>query len=342
MAIAALGSVLNRAIEPRWEMDRCKGHAVAMQHEREARWAQSDSWTRPERRPGREWGDSLPCADYHFTGRGRKAVPCRSIWSGGDTQLLHRRALSSKEDRVSHRKFLISPLAVAASLAVVLLLRSVTMTTGQGPTQLSVKTGEWFYEPKEFNVAASSTVSLTLEHVGSPTIPHDIVFELAGAQKVSSRRILGGETDVFGFEAPTEPGEYIFYCSVGNHRARGMEGKLVVTGPGSVDPSPMMTDVGTGTPTVETTATENLPSAVTPTVTATPRPAYMPMVFRDPTATATPTVTLSPTATPTNTSLPTSTITATAVPPTNTSRPPDIVCDFIPLDGGFEAGGRCV
>ena len=244
---------------------------------------------------------------------------------------------------MSHRKFLISPLAVAASLAVVLLLRSVTMTTGQGPTQLSVKTGEWFYEPKEFNVAASSTVSLTLEHVGSPTIPHDIVFELAGAQKVSSRRILGGETDVFGFEAPTEPGEYIFYCSVGNHRARGMEGKLVVTGPGSVDPSPMMTDVGTGTPTVETTATENLPSAVTPTVTATPRPAYMPMVFRDPTATATPTVTLSPTATPTNTSLPTSTITATAVPPTNPSRPPDIVCDFIPLDGGFEAGGSgCV
>jgi len=61
MAVVALGSVLSRAIEPRCVMDRCKGHAVAMQHEREARWARSDSWTRPERRPGREWGDSLPC-----------------------------------------------------------------------------------------------------------------------------------------------------------------------------------------------------------------------------------------------------------------------------------------
>lgn len=206
-------------------------------------------------------------------------------------------------------RLLVSPLAVAAAVAVTLLLRSVTVPLGQGPVVLTVKTGEWFYEPKEISVASSSAVSLTLEHVGSVTIPHDIVFELADGQKAASKRIMGGQTDVLGFTAPAQAGEYVFYCSVGNHRARGMEGKLIVAASGSAEPSPMMTDVGTPTP--EATAT----SVPLPTASSTPkpRPAFMPLVFRDPTATRT------PTPTPSNTPVPP---TATRVPPT--SVPPTV------------------
>ncbi len=111
---------------------------------------------------------------------------------------------------------------------------------------LLVKTGEWYYEPKEIGVESSTVVSLTLQHEGSATIPHDIVFELDGGRKAASNKIRGGETDALGFVAPAEPGEYVFYCSVGNHRSRGMEGKLVVTGPGGVVPTPAATSTTMG------------------------------------------------------------------------------------------------
>ncbi|MBK8540997.1 MAG: hypothetical protein IPL60_13500 [Ardenticatenia bacterium] len=172
------------------------------------------------------------------------------------------------------------------------------------------------HEPKEISVNSSSPVSLTLEHVGSVTIPHDIVFELADGKKSASKRIMGGQTDVLGFTAPAQAGEYVFYCSVGNHRSRGMEGKLIVAESGSAGPSPMMTDVGTLTP--EATATRAAAHGLQ--ATPMPRPAFMPLVFRDPTATRT------ATPTPSNTPVPP---TATRVPPTSvpptarpTQRPP--------------------
>jgi plastocyanin len=95
---------------------------------------------------------------------------------------------------------------------------------------VTVKTGEWFYDPKELTAATAETMTLTLEHVGSPNIPHDIFFELDGGRTVGSERIQGGATTSLSFMTPSEPGEYVFYCSVGNHRSRGMEGKLIVGG----------------------------------------------------------------------------------------------------------------
>ncbi len=176
-----------------------------------------------------------------------------------------------------HRpKFLISSLAFVAAVAVALLLRSVTVSTGQGPVLVTVQAGEWFYDPKDITVASASAVSLTLQHVGSAMIPHDIVFELADGRKAASTRIVGGETDVLGFTAPAQVGEYVFYCSVGTHRARGMEGRLIVTGDGSAVPSPVRTETWTSTPAVVATDTRMPPSGKTPTITVTPRAAYMP------------------------------------------------------------------
>lgn len=136
-------------------------------------------------------------------------------------------------------------LPLLAGLGAVLLLRApaqaaprvlaadafgpVVTAASAAETVIEVKTGEWYYTPKELTVAAGAALSLTLVHEGSAQIPHDIVFDLEGGQKAASKRIRGGEKDVMGFSAPLAPGEYVFYCSVGNHRARGMEGKLIVT-----------------------------------------------------------------------------------------------------------------
>ncbi|MEX5721312.1 cupredoxin domain-containing protein [Geodermatophilus maliterrae] len=55
---------------------------------------------------------------------------------------------------------------------------------------------------------------------------HDLVVEDAGGSEVAATEILtpGGSGTL---EVTLEPGEYAFYCSVGNHRGMGME--LVVT-----------------------------------------------------------------------------------------------------------------
>lgn len=186
---------------------------------------------------------------------------------------------------MSSRRLLASPLAIVAAVAVTLLLRSFNAPLGQAPVVMTIKTGEWSYEPKEVSVASSSAVSLTLEHVGSASIPHDIVFEFADGQSVASKRITGGQQDALAFTTPAQAGEYVFYCSVGNHRSRGMEGTLVVTASGSPKPSPVMTDVETPTATATTTP------APPPTASSTPKPrsAFMPLVHRKPTATPPPT-----------------------------------------------------
>lgn len=40
--------------------------------------------------------------------------------------------------------------------------------------------------------------------------------------------VAGGETDSVTFEAPSEPGTYIYICTFPGHFAAGMKGKLVV------------------------------------------------------------------------------------------------------------------
>ena len=95
----------------------------------------------------------------------------------------------------------------------------------------------------------------------------------------ASQRIKGGETDVLGFAAPAEPGEYVFYCSVGNHRSRGMEGKLIVTGAGTVVvPSPGITATAMLTPSPQPTA---LPGSPTPEPKPTRWWTYLPQLLRN-------------------------------------------------------------
>ena len=172
----------------------------------------------------------------------------------------------------------ILPVLVLASIALAGLLLNRPGLAAPRVLEASafeVKTGEWYYDPKELTVETSTIVTITLQHMGSTSIPHDIKFELDNGRTEASQKIRGGETNVLGFSAPAEPGEYVFYCSVGNHRSRGMEGKLIVTGPGGVLPP-----TATSTPNPEPSATE-LP----PTPGSTPMPnrwwTFLPMLVKN-------------------------------------------------------------
>jgi len=179
--------------------------------------------------------------------------------------------------------------------------------TDAEPAEITVKTGEWFYDPGELKLSPSSAVTVTLRHGGSEMTPHDIVFELDDGRRVASARITGGESDSVGFMTPAMSGSYVFYCSVDDHRSRGMEGRLVIDAAADDTPSP------------GTTATEDVPTA-TATMTAPPTHtlstedlvAYLPRVLRDPSPI--------PTASPTASNTPAPSL--TPAPSTLTARPP--------------------
>lgn len=58
-------------------------------------------------------------------------------------------------------------------------------------------------------------------------MPHNVVVELDGEDVAGSDVIGPGEST--SFTVALDPGEYVFYCGVGSHRANGMETPVTVS-----------------------------------------------------------------------------------------------------------------
>jgi plastocyanin len=77
------------------------------------------------------------------------------------------------------------------------------------------------YSMEEIRVPAGTEVTINLTNSGGF---HDWVVDEFGA---ATEKISAGDTTSVTFTADT-PGTYEYYCSVGNHRAQGMVGTLIV------------------------------------------------------------------------------------------------------------------
>ncbi len=89
-----------------------------------------------------------------------------------------------------------------------------------GPTVLTVKmeAGNFFFKPNVINALKGDEIEVTFANEGFHTFAIDAIGldeKIEDGKKIT-------------FFAPTEPGEYEFYCSVGNHRAQGQFGTLIV------------------------------------------------------------------------------------------------------------------
>ncbi len=94
-----------------------------------------------------------------------------------------------------------------------------------GQTQtLAVDSVDFSFELPQDTLAAG-TYEITLTNTGNAT--HDLVVERDGEDVGKSEQIGPGETS--SFEVTLEEGDYVFYCSVGNHRQMGMEVPVTVT-----------------------------------------------------------------------------------------------------------------
>jgi plastocyanin len=92
---------------------------------------------------------------------------------------------------------------------------------GEALTLTADPGGNISWEPGELS-AAAGTVTITL--VNESSVPHAVEVEGNGVEE-ASETITGGETEL---SVDLEPGEYTYYCPVGQHRQNGMEGTLTV------------------------------------------------------------------------------------------------------------------
>jgi len=96
-----------------------------------------------------------------------------------------------------------------------------TATTDQTTKEFTLSASSFKYDITEIRVKKGDTVKITLNNTGGM---HDWMVAEFNAK---TKQITDGQTDTISFVAD-KAGEFEYYCSVGNHRAMGMVGKLIV------------------------------------------------------------------------------------------------------------------
>ena len=89
---------------------------------------------------------------------------------------------------------------------------------------VSVTEGEMFIDLSEDSYSAGT---YTFEVTNTGNMPHDFVVERDGADVAGTEVLQPGGTATL--EVTLEEGDYVFYCSVGSHRAAGMETAVTVS-----------------------------------------------------------------------------------------------------------------
>lgn len=89
--------------------------------------------------------------------------------------------------------------------------------------EFTVEGSSFKFTPNKITVKKGDTVKVNFKSIGA--MPHDFAID---EFNVATKQISGGATESVTFVAD-KAGTFEFYCSVGNHRAQGMVGTLVVT-----------------------------------------------------------------------------------------------------------------
>lgn len=103
--------------------------------------------------------------------------------------------------------------------------RTPTATTPSGGREAIAVVGTDFeFSPSSIDVRPGSN---TFRFRNEGQAPHALEIEGQGIEEASDVIQTGESTEL---TVDLEPGRYVIYCPVGDHRERGMEGELTVTG----------------------------------------------------------------------------------------------------------------
>lgn len=81
------------------------------------------------------------------------------------------------------------------------------------------------FDPERMEVPAGTNLTVVLTN---DDITAEHAWRLEGVSDAATGNVAPGESGEVTFLVP-EPGEYVYYCPVGNHRQLGQEGVLEVT-----------------------------------------------------------------------------------------------------------------
>ncbi len=89
--------------------------------------------------------------------------------------------------------------------------------------KITIEMSEYKFSPNTLTAAPGATVTVTLKNVGA--LQHDFHVDVVN---VTSPLVDPGKSTDFSFTAPSQPGQYDFWCTVPGHKELGMVGKLTV------------------------------------------------------------------------------------------------------------------
>lgn len=89
---------------------------------------------------------------------------------------------------------------------------------------VTIEAFDFGFDPVQVTVAIGDTVEL----FSSGQAPHNFILEGYEDEVVDYPE--DGSTVEWTLPDAIEPGTYVFYCSVGSHRAQGMEGEITIIG----------------------------------------------------------------------------------------------------------------
>lgn len=87
--------------------------------------------------------------------------------------------------------------------------------------KITVTASNFTFDPKTITVKKGQPVEITFKNSGGT---HDFVID---EFHVKTQIIPGGQSEIVTF-IPDKTGTFNYYCSVGNHRAMGMQGTITV------------------------------------------------------------------------------------------------------------------
>ncbi len=126
------------------------------------------------------------------------------------------------QPKKSNNLFYIGLLIVLVIIGLPLLQNEKKKTVTPATESIAVEAGSFYYKPNLIRVKKGVKVKLTLNAV---SLMHDFNIDELGVKVPVTK---SGSSSTVEFTA-SKVGEFEFYCSIGQHRANGQVGKLIVT-----------------------------------------------------------------------------------------------------------------
>lgn len=83
---------------------------------------------------------------------------------------------------------------------------------------------EYSFNPASISVKKGEKIKIVFKNAGS--MAHDFIID---ELKIGSKTVGPGKSDTFEFTVPDNATSLTYFCSIGSHRAMGMEGKFLIT-----------------------------------------------------------------------------------------------------------------